>query len=244
MSRQLGRPVFAVGILLFGTLGLVYRDLMMWEPLPAGMPARTVCAILSALILLVSGAGILSTRFRARASQVLLAYLFLWGVVVKAFPVFTSPLVELTWLELGEITIVVVAAWLLTGRNMNRPVRTIAGLALIPIGLSHFFYLDITISLVPAWIPAHTFWAYLGGIGHLAAGLGLLFGVYPRLAAMMEAGMVMVFTVLVWIPKVISHPEVHFNWTEIAASVLIGGAAWVVADSLSSLPWLSVGRKS
>ena len=33
-----------------------------------------------------------------------------------------------------------------------------------------------------------------------------------------------------WIPPLIAHPESHRNWSEFALTVLITGAAWIVAD--------------
>jgi hypothetical protein len=36
--------------------------------------------------------------------------------------------------------------------------------------------------------------------------------------------------VLVWVPRLIDHPEAHFNWSEFALTVLITGAVWMVAD--------------
>jgi hypothetical protein len=35
---------------------------------------------------------------------------------------------------------------------------------------------------------------------------------------------------LVWIPRLIAHPEAHNNWSEFALTSLITGAVWMVAD--------------
>ena len=53
----------------------------------------------------------------------------------------------------------------------------IFGLALIPLGLAHFVYLNLTAPLVPAWLPYHTGWAYLTGAAQIAAGFGVLLGI-------------------------------------------------------------------
>jgi hypothetical protein len=42
--------------------------------------------------------------------------------------------------------------------------------------------------------------------------------------------MLALFGVLVWIPRLIAHPEAHLNWSEFALTFLITGAAWMVAD--------------
>jgi hypothetical protein len=37
-------------------------------------------------------------------------------------------------------------------------------------------YRDYVASVIPAWIPAHMFWAYATGVAHLAAGAGIVQG--------------------------------------------------------------------
>ena len=60
-------------------------------------------------------------------------------------------------------------------------------------------------------MPVPAFWVALVGVAHAAAGLGILFGIVPRLAAMLEAGQLVVFAFLVWLPRVIAKPSVQFN---------------------------------
>ena len=104
--------------------------------------------------------------------------------------------------------------------------------ALIPIGLSHIVYVKDTADLVPAWLPFRPVWAYLTGAAHIAAGLGVLFSVVPRLAATLEAAMIGLFTLLVWIPAIAAAPTTRLPWTAFFISWVIGAAAWLVADSI------------
>ena len=113
---------------------------------------------------------------------------------------------------------------------------------LAPIGLSHFIYLHETVVLIPAWLPYKTGWAYLIGAGHIAAGLGVLFSVVPRLAATMEAAMLGVITILVWVPVIAAHPTNRTDWTALIISWAITGGAWVVASSFRRQPDLAVHR--
>ena len=233
MSRQpLGRPLLAVGLVALGILDLVYRDTIMWKVLPKGAPAQIVWSVISGILLIAVGAAFLSGRFRSEASRVLVIFLLIWDLVIGIPPVVKSPGAEVTWLVLGMMTIVLMSAWLLTGAARVRVARTVVGISLIPVGLSHFAYSQVTLDLVPHWMPARLFVVYFAGAAHIAAGLGLLFGVVPRLAAMLEAGMLMAFAVLVWVPRVITTPGTHFYWTELLGTLVIGAAMWVVGDSL------------
>lgn len=231
-ARQLGRPLFAAGLVGCGAAGLVLRNVIVYETFPSTSLVHTLTSIVAGLLLVAAGFGLL-TRFRSHASIAALVVLALWDLVLNVPGLFTAPLNEDSWLETGMATMVVVAAWLLTGTGRLRAARTIFGLALIPVGLSHFFFWQITLSLVPPWMPLPTVWVALVGVAHIAAGLGVLFGILPRLAAMLEAGQLMLFAVLVWLPRVIAKPSVQFNWTEMLGTLLIGAAAWVMADALA-----------
>ncbi len=79
--------------------------------------------------------------------------------------------------------------------------------SLIPIGLSHLVYVKETVELVPAWLPYRVGWAYLTGAGQIACGLGVLFSIFPRVAARAEAGMISLFTLLVWGPAILAAPK-------------------------------------
>jgi hypothetical protein len=51
---------------------------------------------------------------------------------------------------------------------------------------------------------------------------------------MLEAGMIGVFTALVWVPLVVKEPTSQLQWTGFLVSWTIAAAAWVVAGSLAS----------
>jgi uncharacterized membrane protein len=107
------------------------------------------------------------------------------------------------------------------------------------LGLSHFVYTGITASMVPAWLPGHVFFAYLTGIGHFAAGLGILFSIVPRLAAALEAGMLCSFALLVQLPGVFSATPGGQQWMKLLVTTALAGAVWTVAYSLRGTKWSS-----
>jgi uncharacterized membrane protein YphA (DoxX/SURF4 family) len=112
------------------------------------------------------------------------------------------------------------------------------GLACLPLGLSHFVYASGTAGMIPAWIPAHLGFAYFTGICHCAAGLGVLFGVFPRLATTLEAVMVSLFVLLVHIPAAAADPASRMMWTMVFVAIALAGAAWANAASLTDTAWV------
>ena len=115
--------------------------------------------------------------------------------------------------------------------------RYLFGAACVVLGVSHFVYLDVTAGMVPAWLPDRTGFAYLTGAGHLGAGLAILFGVLPRLAATLEASMISSFVLLLHAPSVFSQPSSRLQWTMLFVASAIAGAARVVAGSLRTHSW-------
>jgi uncharacterized membrane protein YphA (DoxX/SURF4 family) len=70
---------------------------------------------------------------------------------------------------------------------------------------------------------------YLTGAGHIAAGLAILFGVLPRLAAVLEAVEITCFVILIHLPWVLGAPGDRMKWTMLFVSSSIAAAGWMVA---------------
>ncbi|HEX5436671.1 MAG TPA: hypothetical protein VFW98_05910 [Gemmatimonadaceae bacterium] len=247
-DHQISRIVLATGMIALGVLGIVYGDFaLQWQPVPASLPFRTALAYVAAIVMLAGGIALLFRKTTAIATRVLFAYLVLW-VLLRASTIAAAPSVEATWLGVGEIVVLMTGGWVLfaryadlpegswlrfaTGARGIRGAQLLFGVALIPIGLSHIVYIPQTAALVPAWLPDRTGWAYLTGAGQIAAGLGVLFSILPRVAAVAEASMLTLFTLLVWVPAVVAAPTTRLPWTALCMSWAIAASAWVIAGSM------------
>jgi uncharacterized membrane protein len=242
---ELGRFLFALSLALLGAFSLFFPGFAaVWPTMPKWIAWHDTLAMIAGAILLASAIALLVPR-TARVSGLVLTGILLLRLLLLAIPpVVAHPLVEVTWQSLGESVVFVAGAWTIYsllarkggGRAEFGNVRLgqiLFALALLPFGLSHFFYLDLTAPLIPSWLPFHVLLAYFTGAAYIAAGIAILFRVLPRLAATLTAVMVSLFTVLVWVPMVIAAPANLGNWSEIWVSAAITGAAWAVAGSFS-----------
>jgi uncharacterized membrane protein len=256
-ATSFGHAVFAAALAGLGVLGLVWGEFAyVFQPVPPWVPARTVFAYASSALLLGCGAGLLWPQTRARGALVLIFYGAASMLLLHLPRIVAEPQKEVLWFGLSEIAIVVTGAWLLfaftapapeagwrralVGAGGARRARLLFALALLPIGLSHFVYAEVTAKLVPSWLTGHLGWAYLTGAGHLAAGIAILVGTLPRLAALLEGLMVSIFVLTVHVPDVQRNPGGHDAWTELLVACFIGGAAFLVAHSYRGIPWLAL----
>jgi uncharacterized membrane protein len=224
---------------------------MVWQPVAAWIPGRTVLAYISGFIMLLGGIGLLLRPTSAWAARILLPYLVVW-LLLKVPAVFAAPQVEAVWLGVGELAVLLTGGWVLFARLAWMPegsqlgfatkeksiyfARILFAISLIPIGLSHIVYVKETAELVPTWLPHHVWWAYLTGGGQIACGLGVLFLIVPRVAATVEACMISFFTLLVWGPAILAAPKTRLPWTAFFISWAIASAAWVVAQNIAPRP--------
>ncbi|MGH8182686.1 MAG: hypothetical protein ACREPH_03400 [Rhodanobacteraceae bacterium] len=253
---SVGHAVFAVTLIAIGIVGLVHGGFAAgWEGVPKGMPASEALVYLCAIVSLACGTGLLWQRSATPAASVLLIWMLLWMVLVKGRYIVQAPLVEGAYQFWGETAVIVAAAWVLyawfatdrdhrwlafaTGDGGARIARVIYALAMLAFGLSHFFYVNMTAPLVPVWLPWHAGWAYFFGCTYIMAGVGILVGVYARLAAVLSTIQMGLFTLLAEMPFVLTGHATTFQWDEFGVSWLITVAAWVVADSYRGVPWLA-----
>jgi uncharacterized membrane protein YphA (DoxX/SURF4 family) len=220
-------------------VGIWFHDFaMQWQPVPKGMPLHLPLAYLSGLLLIVGGAAILTGKGRGeRGGALLLAsFVGLWVVALhlpnaiagfRHIGAWNAP-AEFTFATMGGVALFASGAGPMRG-TLLKIARILAGVSCIVFGFAHFNYIDFTASMVPAWIPPNqTFWAWVTGAGHLAAGLALVSGFQARLAAALEAAMMACFVVLLHIPLVVAAPDQHINWIMLAVASTFTGAAWLV----------------
>ena len=245
--QQPAITLFAIGMVGLGILALIYGDFaLVWQPVAPWFPGRTLLAYGSGVLMVVCGAGLLFRRLTPWAVRILAPYCLIW-MLLKVPSLVVAPGMEAVWLGFGELAVLFAGGWTLfatlsdlpptsklaslTGDRAVWMARMWFAVWLLPIGLSHILYVKQTANLVPAWLPYRPGWAYLTGAGQIACGLGVLFGILPRIAAYAEAFMIGLFALLVWAPAVAATPGTRLPWTAFFITWIIGAGAWAVAQN-------------
>jgi len=112
----------------------------------------------------------------------------------------------------------------------------------IPIGVfgtEHFTVTAGIAALVPRWIPAHTFWVYLVGVGFLCAAFSFALLVQARLAAVLLGMTFLIFVCVMDLPAAAGNPGNRFFWALALRELSFGSGAFAFAMS----PWSTRSRQ-
>jgi uncharacterized membrane protein len=243
-----------------GALCVIYRDFAFdWQPVPA-FPGRATLAVICGVFMIAVCAAVLLRATAACATRALLPFLLAW-LCLKIPVVLSAPQIEGVWIGFGEDAALFAGGWVLfarlsglegspffgrlTGQPGIRLAQIVFGLAIIPIGLGHLFYLKITTDLVPSWLPFRMGLAALTGCAQIASGLAILFAFRIRLAALIETVLVALFAFLVWgpdtwfalTPKLAGTPPgARFPLTAFLITWIVGASALLIANNSAGKP--------
>jgi len=238
-----GTRVFGLGVIALGLVSLAWGDFDFGQPVPKSFPLRAVLAYAAAAFMLVAGAAVEWRRTVSWGAAALAIYFALVVTILMNGPVVIANYSEYgSWSGVAAQVAVACGALIIYAGSLNDVAnaarlalvaRCVFGVCAVLFGGAHFFYLDITVSWVPKWVPpSQEFWAYATGIFHVAGGVAILTGVQARLAAILLTTMYALFTPLVHVPMLLANSSNRFYWSENALNLILTGVAWVVADSL------------
>jgi uncharacterized membrane protein YphA (DoxX/SURF4 family) len=247
---HVGIYAYALGAIMLGISGLVWGDFATnWQRVDPDVPYREALAYLTAAYELCAGLAIFWPR-TARIGAAMLGILYLIFALLWVPRIVASPLVYDTWGNFFEEFSIVIAAAVLyaslapqdsvwAGRTGQ--ISRCYGICVISFALVHLFYLKATASFVPKWIPpGQMFWAVTTAICFLLAAGAILSGILAGLASRLLTAMIVGFELLIWAPRLLASPHVHFEWAGNAVSMALAGGAWLVADAINDSPSLRV----
>lgn len=240
-----GRMFFGASAVLFGVIALMWHDADTWQSLAPIWRLPFGSAIGACLMAAQIAGGIAMQHPRtARLASILLGVVYLLfslacipGIVYAAnlFEKYGGNFFQQFSLLCGAIALYAATESAAAKAVMfARVARLGLGVSVISFTLGQILFLRATAELVPKWIPPNQmFWAVLTTVAFALAAVAMLVNRQPRLATRLLTLMLVLFGVLVWVPRLITRPESHFIWSEFALTVLIAGACWMVAESLS-----------
>ncbi|MGA9304014.1 MAG: hypothetical protein WBW31_01295 [Candidatus Sulfotelmatobacter sp.] len=244
ITKNLGLYVYGGAAIFLGLLGLVSGDFATaWQNVGPNVPLRVPLAYLTAVIELAGGIALLWPR-TARIGALTLT------IVYSVFTLIWVPKAFVNLGDYGSIGNVfeefsLVAAGLVlcaifspAGSYLARRRHffvLLFGICPISFGIVHIVDMPGLLGMIPGWLPpARVFWAYTTTLGFFGAAVAILTGIMAPFAARLLTAEIVIFELLVWIPKLSAEPRNHFNWAGNAICIALAGASWTVSDSISA----------
>jgi uncharacterized membrane protein YphA (DoxX/SURF4 family) len=248
---KLGRVFFSIPMIAFGIQYLIYSHYAGGlPPVPPWAPGGKLGAWLVGAFLIIAGACIAANR-NSRLWATLLGFVFLLCVFLfhsqKLHDVIydgTERTRAFEPLALGAAAFVLAAllpaepllgnSWNSIAAGLSLVGRLIFAFTSIIFGIQHFLYAPFIAFLIPAWIPAHLFFAYFTGIAFIAAGLSIAFKILYRLSSLLLALMFFLWTVLLHAPRVASKLHNGDEWSSLFVALAMCGCFLIFARASSS----------
>ena len=247
---RIGRVVFAVAMMCFGALFVVYASGMSGPvPGPPWMAGSHAVAWLVGIAFIAVGICIVLLWQGRAAANLLGVALLLWMLFVYVPRLVAHIHDPGPWTSGFEVLAMSGAASVLAGMlpvkkldfgaggsNAQRVLveagRYMFAISLVVFGVQHFMYAAFVATLVPAWIPGHLFWAVFVGVAFVAAALSIALKKYARLAGILLGAMFLLWVVILHAPRVAASRHNGNEWTSWFVALAMGGASFVIASSL------------
>ena len=227
--------------MLFGVIALRWHDSETWQALQQiwSLPFGTIVGWCLMTAQIAGGIGIQYPR-TVRVASAVLGFVYLFFSLACIPAIIAAPTIYAeygSFFEQFSLLCGAIALYASTEVSAARAAvfariaRLGLGVCAVSFAVTQVVYLRVTAGFVPKWIPPNQmFWAILTTIAFALAAIAILLNRKPWLVARLMSIMVILFGLLVWIPRLVAHSKVHLNWSEFCLTFLIAGASWIVAD--------------
>jgi len=238
----IGMYVYGATAIALGVIGLVWRDFATnWQRVGPDVPHRVLLACLAAVVEVCGGLALFSRR-TARLGASMLALFYAVCVALWVPRLVAAPAVYDGWGNFFEETSLMIGGLVLCAAlappdsvfaRRESLISRLYAICVISFGAEHFIYFSGAATWVPPWLPpGQKFWVAVTGACFLLAAASILTGILSGIASTLLTIMILLFEALVWVPKLFAAPHDHFAWSGNGICLVMGAAAWVVADSI------------
>lgn len=222
---------YGIAIIVYGIQQFIYGNFrrVQLPPWQYHLPALNIIAYVTGAGLIVAGASIIF-NVRARNVSLVLGGIFLLLVCLVHVPYeLISEPNKSYHLGLWESTLKELAlaggAFVVAGSYDESQMKErsflikfleklipygslLFSITIISFGIAHFMYEKSIETMVPSWIPDHTFWTYFAGTALIGAGVCIILDIRKQKVAALLGTMLFLWFWLVHIPGAMANPQV------------------------------------
>ena len=243
---RVGRVLFAIAIVFFGLQFVIFAASLTGPvPGPPWTHGSMLVAWLVAAGFLMAGLSI-AVGMMARGASLLLGSAILLFGLVHYLQILVARLHDPgKWTVLFELLALGGGAFAAAASfpappagefvgALGRVGRLLVVISLLVFAVQHFMYAKFVGDLVPAWIPAHLFWAYFTGVAFVAAALAFAANKMVWLAGTLLGIMFLLWVVLLHAPRVAGAPRNGDEVTSLFVCLAMSGVGFILAGVFGS----------
>jgi uncharacterized membrane protein len=244
-----GKLFFGIAILAIGIIHIITGNFPAGLlPVAISLPGRILLVYVTGIAMIVAGVLILIKRFTYSgaflAGVVFLVILLLlhlpklvlnlydpgeWAAAFEVFSLFSGALilmgsvlsgVSLTKDKEGK------------GYKLLRTGSCIFAVALFVFAAQHYLYAQFIAGLIPSWIPAGLFWAYVVMFAFFAASVSIIIQKQVRLSATLLSLLFFLWFWILHMPRVIAKVKIETEWTSLFVVLAMSGIALLIGGSV------------
>jgi uncharacterized membrane protein len=205
---HIGRIFYGVAIAATGLLTIYYRDFPYYfiPPHHVWLTDHVAAIYLSGALLFVAGAWIVWGKRLAPVCLSLgaaLVLIFCFYFIPYELSTSTVYMHYGAWENAAKELALAGGALVVAGRKIG---RVLFALAIISFGVDHYVYAHEATGYMPTWIGYQLFWIYFTGTCLLGSGIAILLKIRVRLFAALLGTMILIWVIILHIPKVIASP--------------------------------------
>ena len=236
---NIGRIFYGIAIAVLGFLTIYYHDFpyMLIPPHRSWISGLAIVAYISGALLLLAGAAIVFEK-KSMSISVLLGTVFLlifcFYFIPYEFMTSSHYLHFGNWENAAKELALSGGAFVIAGRGSKKLLSlgaAIYALTIISFAIDHFLFAKEAADYIPSWIPFHLFWMYFCGLALLGSGIAILVKIKAGLAATLLGTMILIWVVILHIPRVIAFPNDSSSGEVTSACIALAycGIAFVIA---------------
>jgi|GEM_PF-289789 len=244
-----GTYFYAIAIAAFGVIQLVTQNFLTGLfPVPAGLPWRVFWVDLCSILFLLAGAG-LALRVRPYLAAALAGYIFFLFFFSLHLPKMLTDIYNPNaWSPAFEALMLGSGAFIIANnvandggsggtphrrRSQATGIAAVAGIYLFALSLVVFAVLHIRYNayiqtLMPEWMPAHEFLAYVVIAGFLLSSFSLFTNLKVPLASGLLGTMFLLWVLTLHGPRTFGKWNVETEWASLFVSLAVSGIAFSI----------------
>jgi uncharacterized membrane protein len=256
----ISRSFFCIGMIGLGILQFYFGTFRpVFVPLwPDWLPAMTIGAYASGALFIVLSICILA-NIKAKDCALLLGAVLLIFLVLAQIPYMLlahpGPWHLGSWIDPLKVLALSGSAFVVAGsfssptEKVDASMRFLSplipygkiffGLMMLVFGIDHFLYTESVASLVPTWIPGSVFWTDFAGVALIGTGVSIIFNIKRREVSVLAGIMLLLWVVLLHIPRTSGHPEIADKPNEVTSvfeALAFSGVSFLIAIASYKTP--------